>query len=299
MTGQGTTSITVNFPATATTGTITVAGTNQCGNGPASTFAVTVNPLPATAGTITGPATVCAGTQGVTYTVPAIANATGYTWTTTGGATIMSGGNTNTIVVNFGTTPGTGTFTVKGNNACGSGAVSPTFTFTINAIPAAPVVTANGAVLTSSAAPGYQWYYEGSPLPISGATNQTYTATITGWYWCVAVSNGCSSDTSNHVYVLFVGQDELTGASFNVYPVPNNGTFNVAIATPTEETFTIRVYNQLGSMVYEMNDARTTGGKFKSQITLQNLADGLYTVVFLNEQHKVIRKMVVSRLIPN
>jgi hypothetical protein len=52
-------------------------------------------------------------------------------------------------------------------------------------------------------------------------------------------------------------------------------------------------------MVYEMNDARTTGGKFKSQITLQNLADGLYTVVFLNEQHKVIRKMVVSRLIPN
>ena len=294
--GVGTTSITVNFGASAVSGSVTVAGTNQCGNGPASTFAVTVNPLPAAAGTITGPASVCAGSQGVVYTVPAIANATSYTWTTPAGATIVSGGNTNSIVVNFGTNPGSGIFTVKGSNTCGIGAVSPNFTVTINAIPAAPVVTANGAVLTSSVATGNQWYYEGTGL-IPGATGQTYTATITGWYWSVVTVNGCSSDTSNHVYVLFVGQQELPGTSFNVYPVPNNGKFNVAISTPTEETFTIRVYNQLGAMVYEMNDARTSGGKFNSQIALQNVSDGLYSVVFLNEQHKVIRKMVVSRLI--
>jgi hypothetical protein len=296
--GQGTLSITVNFTATAVSGNITVAANNQCGNGPASTFAVTVNPLPAAAGTIAGPASVCAGSAGVVYTVPVIANATSYTWVVTGGATIVSGATSNTITVNFGNTPGTSTFTVKGNNSCGSGAVSPTFTVTINAIPNAPVVTAVGPLLTSSASTGNQWYYEGSGSTVIG-TGQTYTATITGWYWCTVTVNGCTSDTSNHVYVLFVGQDELTGASFNVYPVPNNGNFKVMISTPTEETFTIRIYNQLGSMIYEMNDARTNGGVFSSQINLQNVADGMYSVVFLNEQHRVIRKMIVSKLIHN
>ncbi|MEI6435103.1 MAG: T9SS type A sorting domain-containing protein, partial [Bacteroidota bacterium] len=293
-TGQGTTSITVNFPANATSGAVIVSGMNQCGPGPSSSFAVTVNPLPAAAGTITGPTSVCAGSSGVTYTVPAIANATSYTWTVTGGATFT--GTTNTIVVNFSVNPGTVVITVKGVNSCGSGVVSPSFTVTVNPIPAAPVVTAAGAVLTSSATTGNQWYYEGTGL-LPGAVNQTYTATITGWYWCVVTVNGCTSDTSNHVYVLFVGQDELPGSSFNVYPVPNNGNFRVAITTPSEETFTIRVYNQLGVMVYEMNDARTIGGKFNSQVNLNDVADGLYSVVFLNEQHKVIRKMIVSKLV--
>ena len=49
-------------------------------------------------------------------------------------------------------------------------------------------------------------------------------------------------------------------------------------------------------MIYEMNDARTSGGKFNHQISLENAADGIYSVVFLNEQHKVIRKMIVSKL---
>jgi hypothetical protein len=295
--GAGTNIITVNYGANAVSGTITVTGTNQCGNGPSSSIAITVNPLPAAAGTIAGPASVCAGSTGNVYTVPAIANATGYTWTIPSGATIVSGNNSNSITVSFGPNAGSGTITVYGTNSCGNGTVSTTFNVTINPIPAAPVVTANGAVLTSSVASGNQWYYEGTGL-IPGATGQTYTATITGWYWCTVTVNGCTSDTSNHVYVLFVGQDEISGASFNVYPVPNNGVFKVAIQTPVEENYTIRVYNQLGVSMYEMT-ARTFGGKFESKIDLGLVADGVYSVVFLNEQHKVVRKMIVSKLVKN
>jgi hypothetical protein len=292
--GAGTTSITVNFGTAAVSGTVTVAATNQCGNGPLSTFAVTVNPLPAAAGTITGPASVCAGSTGKVYTVPAIASATSYVWTLPAGATITAGANTNTITVSFGNTPATGVITVKGTNACGSGAVSANFTVTINAIPNAPVVTANGAILTSSVATGNQWYYEGTGL-IPGATSQTYTATITGWYWSVVTVNGCSSDTSNHVYVYFVGVDELSGASCSVYPVPNDGKFNVSIVTPVEETYTIEVYNILGEKFYEMKNATTTGGRFDAQIDLRPIARGLYTVVFFNNEHRIVKKMVVKK----
>ncbi|MFZ4521746.1 MAG: T9SS type A sorting domain-containing protein [Bacteroidales bacterium] len=292
--GLGTTSITVNFGPSAVSGNIIVAGTNQCGNGTASTFAVTVNPLPAAAGTITGPASVCAGSTGKVYTVATIANATSYVWTVPAGAIITSGATTNSIVVSFGNTPATGVITVKGTNTCGSGTVSPNFSVTINAIPTAPVVTAVGPLLTSSIAIGNQWYYEGTGL-IPGATSQTYTATITGWYWSVVSANGCSSDTSNHVYVLFVGQDEIMGSKYNVYPIPNNGSFNVSIVTNSQETFTIQVYNLLGEKFYELQDATTTGGKFDAHIDLGQVARGIYSVVFLNSEHKIVRKMIVNR----
>jgi len=292
--GSGSTSITVNFGTSAVSGNVTVAGTNQCGNGQASSFAVTVNALPAAAGTITGPASVCAGSTGMVYTVPAIANATTYSWTVPAGATITSGATTNSIVVTFGNTPASGIITVLGTNTCGNGTVSPNFSVTINAIPAAPVVTAAGPLLTSSVATGNQWYYEGTGA-IPGATNQTYTATITGWYWSVVTVNGCSSDTSNHVYVLFVGQEELAGSSFSVYPVPNEGNFNVSIVTPKPETFTIEVYNLLGEKFYELKDVTTTNGKFDVEIDLRPIARGIYSVVFLSKEHKVIRKMIVNK----
>ena len=292
--GAGSTSITVNFGTSAVSGAVTVSAVNQCGNGPVATFAVTVNPLPAAAGTITGPASVCAGSTGLVYTVPAIASATSYVWTVPAGATITAGGTTNSIVVSFGNTPASGVITVKGTNTCGSGTVSPNFNVTINAIPSAPVVTAVGSLLTSSIANGNQWYYEGTGA-IPGATNQTYTATITGWYWSVVSSNGCSSDTSNHVYVLFVGQEELMSSNFNIYPVPNNGKFNVSIITPTQQTFTIEVYNVIGEKFYEQKDVTTTGGKFETRIDLGQVARGIYTVVFLNSEYKVVRKMFVNR----
>ncbi len=290
--GAGTTNITVNFGPNAVSGKIYVAGTNGCGNGEQSSFDVTVNPLPAAAGTISGPATVCAGTNGVVYSVPPIANATGYGWTVPSGMTIVSGGNTNQITVNVGLTPGTGQITVKGTNACGSGTTS-SLNVTIKAVPDAPVVTVNGNVLTSSSPVGNQWYYEGVAIP--GATGQTYVVTHnTGYYWCVVTIEGCSSGISNKVWVEIVGVPELPAdASFVVYPVPNDGLFTASVSYPVEDTFTIAVFNQLGQKIYELKDVRTTGGKIDQQIDLRPVRSGMYSVVFTNQEHKVVKKVLI------
>jgi len=293
-TGAGTKNITVNFGATAVSGNITVAGTNSCGNGTASpAFAVTVNPLPAAAGTITGSASVCVDATGVTYSVPTIANAATYVWTVPAGATITAGAATKSITVSFGPTAGTGVVTVKGTNTCGNGAISSNFNVTMNAIPAAPVVTANGAVLTSSAAGGNQWYYAGNA--IAGATNQTYTVTHnTGYYWCVVTTNGCASPISNKVWVVVTGQQELQGSNFNVYPVPNDGRFTVSITSPVQEAFTVQVFNQLGAKVFELNDLQVNG-TVEKQVDLRPIANGIYSVVFLNSEHKVVKKVIVNK----
>ena len=61
VTGSNTNSIVVDYSASAVSGSITVRGTNSCGNGTVSAaFAVTVNPLPATAPiTTAGSPTAC------------------------------------------------------------------------------------------------------------------------------------------------------------------------------------------------------------------------------------------------
>ncbi|MEI6682637.1 MAG: T9SS type A sorting domain-containing protein [Bacteroidota bacterium] len=292
-TGAGTRNITVNFGVSAVSGNITVSGTNSCGNGTASpAYAVTVNPLPAAAGTITGPASVCVGSTGVAYSVPAIANATTYVWTVPAGATITSGGTTRNIVVSYGTAAGTGTVTVKGTNTCGNGTAA-TLNVTMNAIPGAPVVTVSGNVLTSSAASGNQWYYSGNA--IAGATGQTYTVTHnTGYYWCVVTTNGCSSPVSNKVWVVVTGVQELQNSNFSVYPVPNDGRFTVSITSPVQENYSIEVYNQLGAKIYELGDV-TVNGTFEKQLDLRPVSNGIYSVVFLNSEHKVVKKVLVNK----
>ena len=125
---SSTQSIVVNYGTTAVNGSITVFGSNSCGNGATSTLPIIVNPLPVASGIITGPINVCPGQNYVTYSVAAIDNATSYLWTLPNGASGTS--SADNITVNYGASASLGNITVRGNNSCGDGALS-TLTITI------------------------------------------------------------------------------------------------------------------------------------------------------------------------
>ena len=299
--GINTNSITVNFAANASSGNITVYANNICGNGTVSPpFAISVTPLPATAGSITGPTTVCQGATGQVYTVPAIADATGYTWSLPDAAFITSGASTNSITVSYASTALSGIITVRGTNACGNGTMSPNFAVTVNPTPPAPVVISTGYFVSSSAPTGNQWYYSafqsGTGTPIGGATAQTYDATLTGtgWYWSIVTINGCSSAESNHQYVYLLGIDPHSSPAINIYPVPNDGRFNVSITTVSSESFSISVYNSLGVKIYEETKV-DVNGFLQKMIDLRPVPNGVYTVIFENSQNQVVKKIIVNR----
>jgi mannan endo-1,4-beta-mannosidase len=144
-----TNTIFVNFGSNAQPGNITVNGHNACGDGPLSSFAVSVNTLPSAAGKITGTASVCANSGNVTYNVPEIAGASSYEWTLPSGATGTSA--TNQILVNFsGSTILSGNIKVKGVNGCGYGTESA-FTIAIKPLPAAAgKITGSASICRSS-----------------------------------------------------------------------------------------------------------------------------------------------------
>ncbi len=68
----------------------------------------------------------------------------------------------------------------------------------VTATPAVATISAAGAVLTSSATSGNQWYLNG--VIIGGATAQTYTATQAGSYTVMVTSGACSSTSLPYNY---------------------------------------------------------------------------------------------------
>ncbi|RYY34178.1 MAG: hypothetical protein EOP46_14285, partial [Sphingobacteriaceae bacterium] len=182
-----------------------VVSTGTCSSSALS--ATLVNPAPAQSGAITGATSICAPSPAQTYAVAAVVDATSYTWTYSGtGATITSPNAASTSIT-FTAGATSGTLSVTATNACGTSAPR-TQTITINPTPATPTVTAGGpttfcnggsVVLTSSSTTGNQWY-NGTTL-LSGATNRTYTATVSGNYNVVVTAAGCSSAPSANTSV--------------------------------------------------------------------------------------------------
>jgi hypothetical protein len=119
-TGSSTTNvIAVTFTSTFTTGNITVAAVNNCGNG--TTRSVSVKGVPGLPGAISGNVGVCT-LSNQTYAVLTIPGATNYIWTIPQG-TILSGQGTKTINMNYGTiVSSSGIVTVKASNTCGTSA---------------------------------------------------------------------------------------------------------------------------------------------------------------------------------
>ncbi len=175
--GQGTSSITVNWP-TAGAGTVNVTQTNAGGcPGPPASINVTVNSLPVTSA-INGPAGACVGVSGVVYNVSATAGST-YNWTISGGA-INSGQSTNTVSVTW-NTAGSGTLTVVETGANGCPGAPQMINVTVSPIPVTSAITgpanhcqgATGTIYSviNNAGSVYTWTVTGGNLASGQGTN--------------------------------------------------------------------------------------------------------------------------------
>jgi uncharacterized protein (TIGR02145 family) len=178
--GNGTNSVTVDASWIAVSGNITVKGNNSCGDGPSSSFPLTINPPPVP--TISGPAVVCLNATGIYSTEPGM---TGYIWSVPAGGTLQFGAGTNSITVLW-TTTGLKTISVNYSNSQNCTASSPS-TYNIN-ITMLPAPTLTGltnickgipAVYTTEAGmSNYSWVVSPGGTVISGGTPTDATITI-------------------------------------------------------------------------------------------------------------------------
>ena len=296
--GQGTNQAQVSWNAPGSQWVaVNYSNANGCSAPSPTSYGVTVDDVPGPAGTISGTSSVCPNAMGVEYSVAPVSGALSYVWSLPAGATIATGSGTNDITVDYGSGAISGNITVLGNNLCGNGASSPPFGVTVNPVPPAPYIEQVDLFVVSDAPAGNQWY--GDNVLLAGETGQTVNIFAVGhndWLcYDIVTLNGCSSDTSNFVYVINEGvNDQHPGNTVNIYPNPADGKFTVSINSPSRETYSIQVYNNLGVMVAGLTGIEVTGN-VNQVIDLGSAANGIYSVMIGNGHDRILKKVVIDK----
>lgn len=195
--GQGTTSITVDFGLL--TGNVSVRSSNSCGNSAYTDLAVNVGFMD-DPGTINGDTYIDCNATGETYSITAITGASNYVWSVPSDATITGGQGTTSITVDFG--EGNGNVGVYAENACMTGAVTTLF---INTTPPQPgsitgdidvCYEESGVVYSIASVPGATSYHWTVPADASitsgqGTTSITVDFGTTSGNVSVRAENSC------------------------------------------------------------------------------------------------------------
>lgn len=249
--GQGTTSITVDFGATS--GNITVAVEDSCGIGAPALLPVSLINTPPAPGAVTGPTGICANAGPVTLTIPAVSGATSYTWTIPLGATLISGQGTTTLIIDFGIN--SGTVAVTADNDCGSSApttlaveVFPPTSVTLD-IPA-DTLCLNAGPYTLTGGNPVDGVYSGPGVSngifdpeTAGIGIHTLTLTYEDEFGCVF------SASDDIVVDACAGLFDLRGQTTQLVVSPNPTPGQITIQPMEWQEWEIRVLDQTGRLV--------------------------------------------------
>mgnify|MGYP000241745560 CR=1 FL=1 len=127
------------------------------------------------------------------------------------------------------------------------------------------ITESNGTLTATPGYSDYQWFKDG--VAISGAQNDTYTATESGDYFCEATENGCTSSSNMITIDLGTGINDIAFTRVNIYPNPTNGVFTISSSESIE---LVEVFNQVGQKVANFGHVNT--------IDISNLSNGVYTI---------------------
>ena len=194
---------------------------------------------------------------------------------------------TNNITVDYGMSAESGNITVKGHNICGDGSPQ-TLGVAVNTIDTSVIVS--GVTLSANAtSAGYLWIDCNGNTPISGATNQSFTATTNGNYAVIVTKNNCS-DTSycyNISTVEISENNDMSSISF--YPNPTTGKF--IINSDIEEIASIEIYNLFGEKIYTTSNIKQ---EISNKIDLTEYSKGIYFVLIYAKGNVYTKKVVIQ-----
>lgn len=265
---------------------------------------------------ITGPNVVSTGSSGTTYSVPAVSGVTNYIWTAPAGCVIASGQGTNSVTMNCNGAANSGNVTVTLSNPCNP-ACSSTLPVTLTTV--LPVeITEMKAVCkskkvqiswsTSSEVNSALFIVEKSIdaenwqilKTLNGAGNSYITKKYyvedteasggTNYYRLKQVDYSGTVST----YKIVSARCIEGNANVNYFPNPFNTNFTVSFSNIESENASLMVYNSTGALVKDirLTKSQLEGGELL--LEMENLANGIYSVVFIADEFKEVSKLVKS-----
>ena len=145
--------------------------------------------------------------------------------------------------------------------------------------------TASASVVGGTPPYSYQWN--------NGDTTQTITGLIAGTYTVqVTDANGCSSTGSIDVQ-QFTGTINLEGlTSFELYPNPTNGFFNIKLQFAQQEAYEVALFNAVGQKILSYTDVNSQA---LMPMDLSQQASGVYYVVVSTENGRAVQRLVLTK----
>ena len=145
--------------------------------------------------------------------------------------------------------------------------------------------TASASVVGGTPAYSYQWN--------NGGTTQTITNLIAGTYTVqVTDANGCTQNGSIDVQ-QFTGTIDLDGlTSFELYPNPTNGFFNIKLEFTQQEAYEVAVFNAVGQRILNYTDVNT---QTLMPMDLSQQASGVYYVVVSTENGRAVQRLILTK----
>jgi hypothetical protein len=193
-----------------------------------------------------------------------------------------------------------GNYKVAESNSFNCNATSASTTISSIPLPTATItslgnlnICAAGSVnLQANSGIGLSYQWKNGSSDITGATNQTCTATTTGTYKVVVFSSSGCSKTSSDVTVTWSCKEGFSNSdvsipTLSVYPNPNDGQFmiNLTLSDDENQAATIQLMSMIGQIVYSEKTSFPDGTLKKEIVIDQSEGEGMYLVrVIVNDQ---------------
>lgn len=107
------------------------------------------------------------------------------------------------------------------------------------------------------------------------------TGTLNSWYIELCSTQETPMSTEN-----------VDFANFNVFPNPNNGTFNIQLQSNSSNDITVGVYDIRGRQIFDQMYGNN--GSFNQEINLSNVQPGVYLVTVSDGVAKQTKKIVIQ-----
>ncbi len=149
---------------------------------------------------------------------------------------------------------------------------------------ATPIITQSNDTLFSSVSTNNQWY--DLTGPISGANGSYYVPTSSGEYYTIIEDPyGCSSDSSNHIIIIFTSISKTNNNIITLFPNPSSSTF------------------YLEGIYMKVVEIRDCNGRLiqqefpnadKTSFNLTGNAKGIYIIKIIGNENVVVKKLMFT-----
>ena len=318
LSGQGTTSVTVQYQSGFTaSGILSVVANNSCGSSASRNLTITRN-TPARPGVITGLAYGVCNSGNQSYSVANVSGIT-YNWTfSVGTATVTSGQGTNSILANFNPNYSSGNLNVTANNACGTSTVRSlpvkatlpsATTMTGTATPCANQTGVPYSITPVAGATSYTWTVPSgsrindgtttstSSVMTTNATSVTVNFKTTAGNVRVNANNACGVGASKTIVVSFpcriAAGDETETLQVNAFPNPVADVLTIEFQSDVAGENSIRLSDLAGKTMI-LNTGTSTEGINNFTLDVSGISSGIYFLEILNGEQRSITKISVE-----